>query len=198
MERTMSSNDLAAGLSIEALDAGDAPRIAEHFARLSPDDRALRFNSALVDDAQLKHYVWQMRFGEDIVLGLVADGLSVVGVAHGGVFDASGERRIEAAFSVDAAYRGRGCGRALMNALQAAARERASAIVGLCAVRNLPMRRIFERAGMTLTREDNEFEARLSLGACTPLTDDAVLCGRSGKGSFRRPAVQSLSPRLAK
>ena len=47
--------------------------------RLSPEDRALRFNSALVDDAQIARYVGQMRFGEDLVLGLVDAEGSIVG-----------------------------------------------------------------------------------------------------------------------
>jgi RimJ/RimL family protein N-acetyltransferase len=169
-------------LSIEALDASDAARIATHFARLSPDDRALRFNSALTDDAQIGRYVSQMRFGEDIVLGLVDAWDCIVGIAHGCVFEAGGERRVEAAFSVDTAHRGHGFGYALMRALRAAATERrASAIVGLCAVRNLPMRRIFEKTGMALSRDDDELEARLALGACRVTTDQSVLSGRSGK-----------------
>lgn len=193
----MNRNKLADGLSIEALHAGDVPRIAEHFARLSPDDRALRFNSSLIDDAQLKRYVGQMRFGEDVVLGLVDTQGSVVGVAHGCVFDARGERRIEAAFSVDAAYRGRGFGCALMQALRTAAPKRVSAIVGLCAVRNLPMRRIFQRAGMMLTREDDEFQARLALETCAPAADGAVLSGRSGKRASRRDAELPLALEIA-
>lgn len=185
----MNRHSLIDGLSIEAMHAGDAPRIAEHFARLSPDDRALRFNSSLIDDAQLKRYVGQMRFGVDVVLGLVDARGSVVGIAHGCVFAARGQRCIEAAFSVDAAYRGRGHGGALMHALQAAAPGQCvSAIVGICAARNLPMRRIFQGAGMTLTREDDEFQARLALAAGTAAAAGDVLSGRSGKRAPRRDA----------
>jgi GNAT superfamily N-acetyltransferase len=174
------------GLSIEALQANDASRIAAHFARLSTGDRALRFNSPLVDDAQLSRYVGQMRFGEDMILGLVDAAGRVVGVAHGCVFATRGELRIEAAFSIDAAYRGRGFGSALMRSLQAAASRRgAAAIVGLCAGRNWPMRRIFEHAGMALSREDDEVHAHLQLEPRPAAADGAVLSGRSGKRASR-------------
>ena len=152
------------GLSIQAVHARDALRVAAHFMRLSPEDRGLRFNASLADDAQMARYVGQIRFGEDIVLGLVDATGRVVGVAHGCVFEAGGERRVEAAFSVDRALRGRGLGTTLMRSLQAAASQRGAAvIVGLCAARNRPMRQIFERAGMTLRRDEDEVHARLVL-----------------------------------
>lgn len=154
------------GLSIEELQARDRPRMAAHFARLSPDDRALRFNSALVDEAGIERYVGRMRFGDDLILGLVDAQGRIVGVAHGCVFEADGVRGIEAAFSIDAAWRGRGFGSALMRALTTVAPQRGvRSMVGLCAVRNLPMRRLFERAGMVLSREDDEIDARLEFAA---------------------------------
>ena len=155
------------GLLIQALHACDVPRVAAHFTRLSSEDRGLRFNASLADDAQIARYVGQIRFGEDIVLGLVDATGRVVGVAHGCVFEAGGERRVEAAFSVDHAWRELGLGTTLMRSLQAAALQRgAAAIIGLCAARNRPMRQIFERAGMTLTREDDEVHGRLALKPC--------------------------------
>ena len=78
----MSNDQDADALSIEVMQAGDAPRITAHLMRLSADDRALRFNSALTDEAQIARYVGQMRFGEDLILGLVDAAGRVVGVAH--------------------------------------------------------------------------------------------------------------------
>jgi len=194
----MNRKHLVDGLSIEALHAGDADRTTAHFVRLSPEDRALRFNSAFVDDAQIARYVGQMRFGEDLILGLVDAKGNIVGVAHGCIFDAGGECRIEAAFSIDATYRGRGFGTALMRSLKSAAPQRsASAIVGLCAVRNLPMRRIFERAGMTLSREEDELEARLALEPCTAAAEGPVLSGRSGKRLSPRDGQAEVAAGLA-
>lgn len=179
----------AGALSIEVMQASDAARITAHLTRLSADDRALRFNSALIDEGQIARYVGQMRFGEDLILGLVDAAGHVVGVAHGCAFKAGAEQRIEAAFSIDTGYRGRGFGTALMRSLQAAASAHGVAsIVGLCAVRNRPMRRIFERAGMTLERDDDEIRGRLALeGPSAP--DGHVRSGRSGK---RAPAPRPV------
>lgn len=194
----MSHDHDADALSIEVMQAGDAPRIAAHLTRLSADDRALRFNSALTDEAQIARYVGQMRFGEDLILGLVDATGRVVGVAHGCAFKAGTEQRIEAAFSIDIGYRGRGFGIALMRSLQAAASLRGVAsIVGLCAARNRPMRRIFERAGMTLEREDDEIRACLALQAGPSDPDGNVRSGRSGKRAATPidslPAVAGLA-----
>ena len=178
----MSNDQDADALSIEAMQAGDAPRITAHLMRLSADDRALRFNSALTDEAQIARYVGQMRFGEDLILGLVDAAGRVVGVAHGCAFKAGAEQRIEAAFSIDLGFRGRGFGIALMRSLQAAASAHGVAsIVGLCAARNRPMRRVFERAGMTLEREDDEIRACLALKAGPADPDGSLSSGRSGK-----------------
>ena len=160
----MNRHPQADGLSIERLHARDASRVAAHFARLSSEDRGLRFNASLADDAQIARYVGQIRFGDDIVLGLVDTTGRIVGVAHGCVFDVAGKRHVEAAFSVDHSLRGRGLGTTLMRSLvAAAARHGVVVIVGLCAARNRPMRQIFERAGMTLSREEDELHARLSV-----------------------------------
>lgn len=51
-----------------------------------------------------------------------------------------------------------------MQAVQAQARAvGAERLLGLCSVRNLPMRRIFEAAGMQPTREDHEMHAHCDL-----------------------------------
>ena len=184
----------ADGLSIQALHACDAPRVVAHLTRLSPEDRGLRFNASLADDAQIARYVGQIRFGEDIVLGLVDATGRVVGVAHGCVFEAGGERRVEAAFSVDGALRGLGLATTLMRSLQAAAsRHGVVVIVGFCAARNRPMRRVFERAGMTLTREEDEVHARLALEPGVSALHGSVRSGRSGKQVSARNATPSVT-----
>jgi GNAT superfamily N-acetyltransferase len=145
------------------LQAGDTDRIAAHLLRLSPEDRSMRFSSGVVTDESIRRYVGRIRIGHDLVLGLVSQRGHLFGLAHGCVFEQSGQLHVEAAFSVDAAWRGVGLGKALMEALQQRASERAServALVGMCAPRNWPMRRIFEGAGLALHREDDEMHAR--------------------------------------
>lgn len=147
-------------LAIVALQAADADRIAAHLLRLSPEDRSLRFAAGLVTDQTVCAYVGRMRFASDAVFGLIDAGGAVVGLAHGCLFETRGKPLIECAFSIDAALRGQGFGARLMALLADFAARRGAALVGLCHVRNLPMRRIFERAGLTLTREDDELHAR--------------------------------------
>ena len=145
------------------LQAGDTDRIAAHLLRLSPEDRSMRFSAGVVTDDTIRQYVGRIRIGHDLVLGLVSQRGHLFGLAHGCVFEQGGQVHVEAAFSVDAPWRGVGLGKTLMQALQSRASERANqrvALVGMCATRNWPMRRIFEGAGLALQREDDEMHAR--------------------------------------
>ena len=168
-------------VAIERLTALAAPRIVAHLLRLSAEDRSLRFAAALVTDETIRRYVSRIRFGLDAVFGLVDGRGWVVGLAHGCVFEVQAAPRIEAAFSIDADLRGLGFGHRLMQAVDTFAQHHGMvAVVGLCAARNLPMRRVFERAGMQLVREDDEVHAVRSL--CTPeAAAGPVHSGRSGK-----------------
>lgn len=146
------------------LHAADASRVLAHFKRLSPEDRTQRFWGAHVPDATLERYVQGLRFDADIVLG-VAWGESLIGVAHGCLYLAHGEARVEAAFSVDEPHRGCGLGKALMRSVIAQARLAGMrSVVGLCGLRNLRMRRVFEGAGLALTRLEDEWHAHGRLG----------------------------------
>lgn len=142
--------------------ACDRARIEAHLLSLNADDRSLRFSAGVVTDDSIRAYVARIRFGHDLVLGLVSQRGLLFGLAHGCVYDSRGQTHIEAAFSVDAAWRGAGLGKALMAALCQRVCDRAcdqTALVGQCALRNLPMRRLFEGAGLTLRREDDELHA---------------------------------------
>jgi len=144
---------------VTVLGQADTARIEAHLLRLTPRDRSLRFTAGLVTDETIRGYVHGIRFDGDAVLAVV-DGDRVVGLAHGCVYSALGELRIEASFSVDEARRNQGLGSSLMAAVDGFAHERGARILlGMCLARNLAMRRIFERHGMTLTREDDEIHA---------------------------------------
>jgi GNAT superfamily N-acetyltransferase len=155
----------------------DAGRIADHLLRLSPEDRSLRFSSGVVTDQTICAYAGRIRFGNDLVLGLVSQRGQVFGLAHGCVFRQHGQLHIEAAFSVDAAWRGVGLGKALMDALRLRASERAGervALIGMCAARNWPMRRVFESAGLTLRREDDDMHAHAWVFPCRSTNSPAA------------------------
>ena len=148
------------GPSIVAMSAEDAARVGAHLLRLCPTDRSLRFAAGLVTDETIRRYVAGIRFGVDAVFGLIDAQGTVVGLAHGCVYSSSGRLHIEVAFSVDTDLRRRGCCTRLMRKVESFATERgAEALVGFCVSRNLPMRRIFERTGMTMSREDDEMHA---------------------------------------
>lgn len=145
------------------LQPSDTERIEAHLLRLCPEDRSLRFSAGVVTDESIRAYVNRIRFGNDVVLGLVGQLGCLFGLAHGSVYTWQGQLQVEAAFSVDREWRGQGLGKALMQAVQALAAERASrelTLLGLCAARNWPMRRIFEGAGFSLRREDDEILAQ--------------------------------------
>lgn len=166
--------------SITPLLRTDAARIEDHLLRLSAEDRSLRFAAGLVTDETVRRYVAAIPFERDLVLGLVSQRGSVFGLGHGCVFTAGGRSHVEAAFSVDAAWRGRGLATSLMHALTACVANRADAagatIVGSCAARNLPMRAVFGHAGMTLRREEDEIHA---LGLVSPSLGLAGVGGRA-------------------
>jgi RimJ/RimL family protein N-acetyltransferase len=156
-------------LTLAALRASDAVAITNHLLRLAPNDRSLRFPAGLVADESIRRYVAIIRFGNDVVLGLRDEDDLLVGLAHGCVYRVAGERRIECAFSIDAAWRGRRYGVCLMDAIEAFAGTcGATQLVGSCLCRNAAMRRLFERAGMALTREGDEMHAARAL---TPTED---------------------------
>ena len=153
-------------LAITVLKGTDRARIQAHLLRLRPEDRSLRFSAGLVTDETIRRYVAGIRFDDDLLMGLVDERDLLVGLVHGCVYPVRTQTHIEAAFSLDAEWRGHGFGTRLMGALQARAGTRAGvALVGICAARNLKMRRIFEHAGMALTREEDEIHAYLPLQA---------------------------------
>ena len=148
-------------IPIIALQPTDHARIEMHLLALSPEDRSRRFSAGLVTDDTIRRYVAGLRFERDMVMGLVSKRGTVISLAHGCVFEANGQRHVEAAFSVDAEWRGHGFGSRLMDAVVWRTRvEGGAALLGTCAVRNVPMRRMFERVGMALSREEDEFTAR--------------------------------------
>ncbi len=107
---------------------------------------------------------------DDFVLGLRHDDL-LIGVAHGARYTERERPALEAAFSIDEPWRGHGLGTLLMRGvIAAAAQAGVHEVVGMCVVRNVRMRRIFEGAAMALTREEDEWHARRRLDGrpCAP------------------------------
>ncbi|MEP6558799.1 MAG: GNAT family N-acetyltransferase [Burkholderiales bacterium] len=153
----------------------DATQVLAHFIRLSAPDRSQRFWGGLVTDDTIADYVRHLRFADDFVLGL-RHGDTLIGVSHGARYSERGLPALEAAFSIDQPWRGRGLGTLLMQSLLAvSALDGVHEVVGMCAARNLRMRRIFEGADMALTREEDEWHARRRLDCWPRPAESAVM-----------------------
>lgn len=147
-------------LPIVRLRALDAAVFELHLSRLSAPDRSLRFAAGIVGDETLRRYVAGIDFERDIVLGIRDEAGTLVACAHGCVYTVAGRLRIEAAFSVDVALRRCGLCMRLMTALERYAEGLgAESLLAMCVARNQPMRRCFERAGMRISREEDEVHA---------------------------------------
>ena len=162
--------------ALVALHPADSEAIVAHLLRLSPDDRSMRFAAGLVTEETIRRYVAGIPFERDAVFGVVDECGVLVALAHGCVYAVQGRSRVEAAFSVDADWRRQGLATRLMAALERFAMAMgAEALVGMCVVRNLPMRRMFEQVGMDMTREDDEMHAKRRLGSAQPAAEAALI-----------------------
>jgi GNAT superfamily N-acetyltransferase len=157
-------SDFVSPLTVVAVRLNDLAAVQNHLLRLSADDRSMRFSAGVVKDDTVRAYAARIRLAHDVVICLLDREGTVVGLAHGCVYEVQRSLLVEAAFSVDTAWRGQGAGTRLMQEVQVQARAvGAERVLGLCAVRNLPMRRVFEGAGMQLSREDDEVHAHCEL-----------------------------------
>lgn len=141
--------------------------LTEHFQSLGGEDRRLRFGATLSDEAIARH-VANIRYDSDSLFGVYSDDLTLLAVAH----LASRADPAELGLSVLPAARGHGVGGVLFQ--RAVLRARSLGIRELfmhCLAQNDVILHMARKAGMQVTREGIEADARLSL----PPTDLAVL-----------------------
>jgi RimJ/RimL family protein N-acetyltransferase len=142
----------------------DAPLLAEHLIRLSPDDRRLRFGGLLMPDDLIRRYVegmdwpraWQVgRFDAGALRGVVQ--LSVPRSDTDA--DAPWMKRGTAEFgiSVEAPWRRQGIAWQLIHEAIAVARNRdVRDLYMVCCPENEPMRRLARKVGLRLTYASGE------------------------------------------
>lgn len=156
-------------IPVRALSSIDRAELERHFLALDPDDRRLRFGTA-IGDATIRAYVKWISFDRDTVFGVVDDNLGLVGVAHLARLPGAAELGI----SVLKGHRLHGLGEALM--ARAVMRARNIGVRTLfmhCLAENDAIMHLARKLGMDIVTDAPEADARLSL----PPADASSLFG---------------------
>ena len=124
----------AGAVHIRRLTPGDLDRVRDHFLRLSPNSRRLRFGRP-VSDEFLERYAETLFEAVSIVYGAEIDGV-IRGVTEMRGDTTSWSRFAEAAISVEDAYQDRGIGGALLKRLVQSARNRGVAQLYMVCLRD--------------------------------------------------------------
>lgn len=152
--------------SFRKLGVADRAAFRDHLLRLDPEGRRCRFGGPTTD--------W---FIENYAERSVEDGTLIHGVFVGGRLVGCGELAIwdpasgeaEAAFSVEARFRGFGFGTRLMRRVLLSARNRGVGTLRMtCLSANLPMQTLARRAGADILFERGEAVALLVTEGASP------------------------------
>lgn len=193
--------DTFSGLSgtIRKLFAADLPAFRAHLLRLDPASRHSRF-IGVVTDAYLADYADRCLASRGLVFGYVEGGI-VRGAAELQPFEIGGERRAEAAFSVERGWRRRGIGSALFARLIVSARNRgAAALVVNCMSENGAMRALARRFSAEIVFERGDLIGTIKGLGPTPFSlaeemiDDAHGLAMSALDYQRRFMAPSRAP----
>lgn len=176
--RAAAPEPAAPTIRIKELAERDRRRLLMHFLALTPEERLLRFGSALPDES-ITRYVQKIDFTHDAVFGVYDDNLKLVAAGHlaymprGAVTDRAvttdKESIAEFGVSVLASHRGQGIGTRLFE--RAAMHCRNSDIDTLyihCLASNQVMMHIAIKAGMEIHRDHGEADAYLKLPPASP------------------------------
>jgi RimJ/RimL family protein N-acetyltransferase len=139
----------------------------DHLLRLSAEDRRLRFNISL-DDEAIVAYVAQINLWDTRIIARFDHRLAVIAAVQITVIEG---RLAELAFTVDEAERGRGLATTLMRRALLWARNRT--IRHVCMqflTENQAVRRVARRVGMTIVTEAGNAEADIALPPPTALS----------------------------
>ncbi|MFO1218253.1 MAG: GNAT family N-acetyltransferase [Burkholderiaceae bacterium] len=153
-------------IPIRSLSERHRSRILAHLLDLPEQDRYLRFGYA-ASDSQITHYVDQLDFERDEVLGIFNRRLRLLAMAHLAYLstnDGKPAAKAEFGVSVAARARGRGYGSRLFDLAVLHARNRGVQTLIVHALsENSAMLRIARNAGAEVVREGGESEASLRL-----------------------------------
>ena len=148
------------GLVFRKLWPSERDKVRDHFLRLDPEDRHLRFFGQASDDL-IERYCQEVLSTGYVVLAGFADG-EVRAVGELRTFGAAGDRRAEIAISIERPYQSRGAGTELFRRLINLARNRSiRTIHSACLLENAKMQRIARKFGCAVQVERGQAEARL-------------------------------------
>jgi len=155
-----------AWIPIRSLSERHRSRILVHLLELPERDRYLRFGYG-ASDSQITHYVDQLDFDRDEVLGIFNRRLHLLAMAHLAYLSTHDGRpaaKAEFGVSVAARARGRGYGSRLFDLAVLHARNRGVQMLIVHALsENTAMLRIARNAGAEVVREGGDSEASLRL-----------------------------------
>lgn len=172
----------------------DRPLIARHLKRLSGQDRQRRFGSPLKDPA-LDSYARKLDLQQGRCLGYIEAG-ELRGLAE--IFpEGRGATTCEAAFTVDADWRGQGLGTHLMDrVLRLTAAEGYRRVVLYIQQANTPMRLVARKHGFALALDMDGYVATREIEPAAPLALLAELA-ETAQGGFLRVVDAAAGPRQA-
>ena len=151
-------------IAVQRLTESARASLAAHFLALPPEDRRLRFGSALRSES-IVAYANDIDFDRDTVFAVHDDRLVLVGVAHVAIADDFAELGL----SVLPGHRGRGAGSALFERASEHARNRFIPRLYMhCLTENVPIMRIARKFGMDTVTSIGDTDAHLELPAASP------------------------------
>lgn len=161
-------------IPVQELDRSHGEAMRRHFAALDADGRRRRFGMAPAPEA-IDAYVDAIDFDADAVFGVLADDLSLIGLAH---LPCRGQSA-ELGLSVLAQHRGGGIGSALFRRAVLHARNRQIGELFMhCLAENTVIVDLARRAGMKVVIDHTEADAYLELAPGTPTTLGLELADR--------------------
>lgn len=141
----------------------DRAALQEHFLRLDPQDRRLRFGASLSDEA-IRQLDERIDFDRDELFGVIDDDLRLLGVVHVAFYP----DKAELGLSVLPAARGLGLGNALFaRAVIHLTNRNVREVFVHCLTENGAMMHLARKNGMRVVRDGPETDAYLALPSAT-------------------------------
>jgi RimJ/RimL family protein N-acetyltransferase len=157
---------IPAAVTQRALLPGEFGMYREHLLRLSPEDRRLRFQHPISDEA-IGRFVGSLAPSQNRILAVLDSNDRVIAVVQIAI---GRNATAELAFSVDAAWRNRGlAGNLLASALIWAKAQGIRRVCMSCLARNRSMLRLAMKVGMTVVQEAGVSDCVLDLAPSRPL-----------------------------